>query len=175
MATGNWKDEEVLRLIDVWGDDVIQSQLEGCKRNKQIYDGISKDLLAYGVQRSAEECREKMKKLKSEYRKVKDGHRVTGNKCNNWKFLEPLYRILADKPSTKPTILVDTLTIHSDENLQHDSSASSTENTSLNDTSSASSTETRMNTSIESLLPDCEEVHGPTNDSVGDSTKLAGH
>ena len=79
MASSNWKDCEVLRLIDIWGDDVVQSQLEGCKRNKQIYERISKELLVYGVQRSAEQCREKIKKLKSEYRKVKDGHKVTGN------------------------------------------------------------------------------------------------
>ena len=99
---------------------------------------------------------------------------MTGNKRNNWKFLELLNRILADKPSTKRPILVDMLTIHSDENLQHDSSAepsSSTENTSLNDTSS---TETRsLNTSIEGSLPDCEEVDGPNNDSVRDSTKIS--
>ena len=61
------------------------------------------------------QCREKIKKLKSEYRKVKDGHKVMGNKHNNRKFLELLDRILADKPSTKLPILVDTLTINSDE------------------------------------------------------------
>lgn len=114
MATGYWKDSEVPGLIDIWVDNIIQSQLEGCKRNKQIYKGISKELLVYGVQRSAEQCREKMKKLKSEYRKVKDGHRET--------VLEPLDRILVDTPSTKSPILVDTLTIHSDENRQQNSS-----------------------------------------------------
>ena len=83
MASSNWKDCEVLRLIDIWRDDVVQSQLKGCKRNKQIYEPISKELLIYGVHRSAEQCCEKIKKLKSEYRKVKDGHKVTGNKRNN--------------------------------------------------------------------------------------------
>ena len=55
-ATGNCKDCKVLRLIDIWGDDLVQSQLEGYKRNKQIYDSISKELLVYGVHRSAEQC-----------------------------------------------------------------------------------------------------------------------
>ena len=121
MASSNWKDCEVLCLIDIWGDDVVQSQLEGCKK-KQIHERISKELLIYGVHRSAEQCREKIKKLKSEYRKDKDGHKVTGNKRNNWKLLEPLDRILADKPSTKPPILVDMLTINSDEYREQDSS-----------------------------------------------------
>ena len=51
-------------------------------------------------------------KLKSEYKNVKDGHEVTENKLNNWKFFELLNWILADKASTKPPMLVDMLTIN---------------------------------------------------------------
>ena len=47
MASSNWKDCEVLCLLDIWGDDLVQSQLEGCKRNKQIYERISKEILVY--------------------------------------------------------------------------------------------------------------------------------
>ena len=162
MANSNWKDCEVLRLINLWGDDVLQSQLEGCKRNKQIYERISKELLVYGVHRSAEQCCEKIKKLKSEYRKVKDGHKVTGNKHNNWKFLEPLDRILADKPSTKPPILVDTLTINSDKNQQQDSS-----------TETLSLTEHSLREELDATEDGLSNDRDSGGDSITDSTKIS--
>ena len=31
MMAGIWMDEEVFQLIELWGDDAIQVQLEGCK------------------------------------------------------------------------------------------------------------------------------------------------
>ena len=34
MATSKWKDRDMLYLIDIRGDDLVQSQLEGSKRNK---------------------------------------------------------------------------------------------------------------------------------------------
>ena len=59
-----------------------------------------------GYERTAEQCREKAKKLKMDYRKIKDKHRVsTGRK--KWKFLEPLDQVLGDKPTTVPPV-VDT-------------------------------------------------------------------
>ena len=60
-----------------------------------------------GYERTAEQCREKAKKLKMDYRKIKDKHRVsTGRK--KWKFLEPLDQVLGDKPTTVPPVVVDT-------------------------------------------------------------------
>ena len=61
-----------------------------------------------GFEKSAEQCRDKGKKLKSKYRKVKDKHRVTGEGRKRWKFLEAMDNVLADKPSTHPTTLIDT-------------------------------------------------------------------
>ena len=35
-----WTDEEVVKLIEIWGEDTIQAQLEGCKHNKGVHEGI---------------------------------------------------------------------------------------------------------------------------------------
>ena len=32
-----WSREETYKLIEIWGDDEIQAQLEGCKRNQDIF------------------------------------------------------------------------------------------------------------------------------------------
>jgi len=35
-----WMDEEVMKLIEIWGEDTILAQLEGCKHNKEVHKGI---------------------------------------------------------------------------------------------------------------------------------------
>ena len=36
----DWSEEETLKLIEIWGEDSVQAELEGCKRNKQVYEKI---------------------------------------------------------------------------------------------------------------------------------------
>ena len=67
-----WSWDEVLKLIEIWGDSAIQAQLEGCKRNQDVYDRIAADLRDAGFECTGKQCREKIKKLKGEYRKIKD-------------------------------------------------------------------------------------------------------
>ena len=84
-----WRDEEVFQLVDFWSDDVIQHQLEGCKRNKDVYEKFSK-CMQKGYIKSAVQCREKINKLKGEYRKIKDQHNKTGTGRKKWKFYDVL-------------------------------------------------------------------------------------
>ena len=57
---------------------MIQAQLEGCKRNKEVYERVARRIQEAGYDKSAEQCRQKAKKLKLEYRKIKDKHHKTG-------------------------------------------------------------------------------------------------
>ena len=104
-----WRDEEVFQLVDFWSDDVIQCQLEGCKRNKDVYEKISKLMQEKGYTKTAVQCREKIKKLKGEYRKIKDQHNKTGTGRKKWRFHDALDSVLGNKPATMPPELVDTL------------------------------------------------------------------
>ena len=103
-----WKDE-VDALISIWGDNLVQAQLEGCKRNKPVYEKVSESMKKAGFERSAVQCREKAKKLKTEYRKIKDKHRVTGTGRKKWKHYDTLDAVLGDRPTTLPPVIVDTL------------------------------------------------------------------
>ena len=47
-----------------------------------------------------------MKKLKLDYRKVKDKHNNTGENRSTWKFFDAMDAILG--PTTRPAVLVDT-------------------------------------------------------------------
>ena len=52
----NWIREETYKLISVWSEGVIQEQLEGCRRNSQVYSKIADHLHEAGFSRSLEQC-----------------------------------------------------------------------------------------------------------------------
>ena len=103
-----WSDNEVLQLISFWGEEGVQAQLEGSKRNKHVYEKISKTLARNGIHKSSDQCRAKMKKLKTDYRKVKDKNGKTGRGRSIWKYFDALDAILGHRPATKPPLLLDT-------------------------------------------------------------------
>jgi len=73
-----WQREETSKLIEIWADDRIQSELEGCHRNKDVYVHVSRKMCDAGYSRTFKQCREKIKKLKKEYRKIKDATNESG-------------------------------------------------------------------------------------------------
>ena len=98
-----------MKLIEQWGEQGIQEQLEGAKRNKHVYEKLSGALAKEGVRKSGEQCRTKVKKLRQDYKKIKDKHNLTGRGRTTWKFYEPLNEILGTRPATRPPVVLDTL------------------------------------------------------------------
>jgi len=95
MVVVNWTHEETFKLISLWSEDVIQAQLEGCRRNSQVYQKIAGGLREAGFSCTMEQCRDKIKKLKSEHKKLEirgrpqdKGDIPSGNFSMHWtKFL----------------------------------------------------------------------------------------
>ena len=56
-------------LIKIWGEEEIQRQQDGATRNIQVYEKIASRLssLENCRERTAIQCREKIKKLKGDY------------------------------------------------------------------------------------------------------------
>ena len=106
-----WRDEETLKLIDVWSESNVREEL-GCRRNKHVYDKISKELEKSGFEKSGTQCRDKIKKLKGEYKKIKDSNRPTGTGRKSGKYFDKLNEILGNKPATMPYAVVDTSADH---------------------------------------------------------------
>ena len=88
MAVLNWTDAEVFQLLSCWAEEGVQEQLEGCKRNKHVYENLSKSLAEYNIEKTGEQCRNKVKKLHQDYKKIKDKHKLTGCGRIEWKFLK---------------------------------------------------------------------------------------
>ena len=103
-----WTDSETFMLIELWGNDAIQDQLEGCTRNRVVYEKLARGMETAGYKRTAIQCREKIKKLKADYRKIKDHHDLTGRGRKTWVFLDKMEEILGSRPTTTPPVLIDT-------------------------------------------------------------------
>ena len=103
-----WSDNELLQLISFLEEEEVQAQLEGSKRNKHVYEKISKTLARNGIHKSSDQCRAKMKKPKTDYCKVKDKNGKTGRGRSIWKYFDALDAILGHRPATKPPLLLDT-------------------------------------------------------------------
>ena len=102
-------------MIEIWGDDNIQSQLERCQQNREVYVRISRKMNESEFERTFEQCREKIKKLKKEYRRIKDKLEETGQGRGEeveWPYFEPMDKILGHKPTTVPEAVVDSLADH---------------------------------------------------------------
>jgi len=106
MAVVNWSRDEVYKLISLWSKDAIKEQLEGCRRNSQVYKKIADRLCEAGFSCTFEQCREKMKKLKGEHKKVKDKCNETGQGCfPEWEFYDALDGVMGHKHSTDPPVV----------------------------------------------------------------------
>lgn len=76
----NWTDAEVFQLISCWAEEGIQEQLEGFKRNKHIYERLSRSLAKHNIEKTSEQCHTKVKKLCQEHKKMKDKRNLTDHR-----------------------------------------------------------------------------------------------
>ena len=75
-----------------------------------MYTKISRELSLAGYNRTYEQCREKLKKLKAEYRKISDKRKETGQgRHPEWDYYDAMDNVLGHRPSTQPAVVIDTL------------------------------------------------------------------
>ena len=105
-----WSDNEIRALIAIWGESDVQDELDGAVRNKVVFQEIAKKLQEQGYNRDLDQCRNKIKKkkLKKEYRIVKDNNGETGRGRKTCKFYRELDSILGHRPASVPASLLDT-------------------------------------------------------------------
>uniref|UniRef100_A0A8C7E085 Myb/SANT-like DNA-binding domain-containing protein n=1 Tax=Naja naja TaxID=35670 RepID=A0A8C7E085_NAJNA len=90
----NWSDPEVVELLHLWADESVQAELESCLRNQHVFNRIAEVLREKGIHRTGDQCREKIKKMKLEYRRIKDNNKAPRG-GRTWKFYEVMDRVLA--------------------------------------------------------------------------------
>lgn len=124
-----WTKEETLKLIELWSYEDIQAQLEGYKRNQQVYEKIASLMQKEGFTRTYQQCREKIKKLRQQYKKVKDKIRQTGQQgrqhlISKFVYFNALDNILGNRPATEPMVVIDSLSGKSEVDVESNVSES---------------------------------------------------
>lgn len=104
-----WGDDETRKLIEIWGDEHIQAQLENFSvRNSIIHAKISERMKDQGFTRSARQIDTKLKHLKEVYRKYKDKINKSGTGASKPpKFFDDIDSILGTRPQTQPAFVID--------------------------------------------------------------------
>ena len=69
---------------------------------------MARELNEAGYERTFQQCRDKIKKLKGEYKKIKDKHGKTGEDRSDCDYFDAMDAILGNRPATKPPVVIDT-------------------------------------------------------------------
>ncbi len=94
-----WTDCEVQALLRIVTSEEIQRGFSTSKHNSKVYSNISAQLLQVGVHHSAKQCREKLKKLKQDYKKIKDHNSQNSSDQRTGKWYASMDAILGHKPA----------------------------------------------------------------------------
>ncbi|XP_070409485.1 zinc finger and SCAN domain-containing protein 29-like [Nothobranchius furzeri] len=93
-----WSNEEVKTFLSLLSDERIQRELDGTVRNEKIFQGLALAMFTHGFERTSKQCREKIKKLKAEYRSIKDHNSMSGANRRQWKWFAEMDAIYGERP-----------------------------------------------------------------------------
>ncbi|XP_031421247.1 zinc finger protein 527-like isoform X2 [Clupea harengus] len=99
MAATYWSPTETQALLAVWSDKAVQDDLDGATRNERVFRDISSKLEEMGISRSYKQCREKIKKLKAQYKNIVD-HNRSGSNRTKFRWFDMMDAVLGGKSPT---------------------------------------------------------------------------
>ncbi|XP_042560597.1 uncharacterized protein zgc:113263 isoform X3 [Clupea harengus] len=102
-----WSDSETLILLELWGDEKVQRNLQRCPHNGHIYSEISEQLNAHGYSRTSEQCHTRIKRLKLSYRQCRESMSSSEAEHVEFKFYDLMEEILNKYPSSKKAAVQD--------------------------------------------------------------------
>lgn len=70
-----WTDEETEALLNIWRSGDVQQMLKGSAMNKHIYLQVSELLVGQGFLRTPEQCQNRIKRLKANFRQFLEGRK----------------------------------------------------------------------------------------------------
>ncbi|XP_012986527.4 zinc finger and SCAN domain-containing protein 29-like [Esox lucius] len=98
-SNDRWTDSDVQALLSVYAEDQIQREFESAVRNDKVYAKISCMLSELNIIRTGKQCREKLKKLKQDYKKIKNHNNRSGSDRRSSKWFDRLDALLGHRPA----------------------------------------------------------------------------
>lgn len=70
-----WSDSETEALLEIWCSQDVQESLKGSTANRIVYTQIAEVLVSQGYQRTPDQCQNRIKRLKANFRQFLEGKR----------------------------------------------------------------------------------------------------
>lgn len=70
-----WSDSETEALLEIWCSQNVQDSLKGSTSNRLVYTQIAEVLVSQGYMRTPDQCQNRIKRLKANFRQFLEGKR----------------------------------------------------------------------------------------------------
>ena len=110
-----WGHDETRALIHIWSDPSIQQELETSRRNYLTYEKIAKNLKGFGFERTADQCRNKIKQLKVYYNDAKKENGESGKGRKYFAFFNDMDLVLENGLTTVPPVPINSSIMEEEE------------------------------------------------------------
>jgi len=107
-----WGFDETNLILDLWADGKIQRLLEDCPtRNINVFKTVAEKAkeMKPEFDRTAAECRSKMKRLKAKYFQLKRQSRKSGAGGISWTYWAKLDDVLGCRPISNPVSSINSM------------------------------------------------------------------
>ncbi|XP_021170969.2 myb/SANT-like DNA-binding domain-containing protein 2 [Fundulus heteroclitus] len=118
-----WDDAETEAVITIWAEGAIQAMLEGAMHNQKVYQKISDEMKVRGYDQDPKQCREKIKKLRIQYKKVIDHSKKSGRGRTSWRFYDAMDEVLGHCASSRPPVLLESSTLNTAATMDDDATS----------------------------------------------------
>ena len=93
-----WTHDETRALIRIWAASEIQKDFETCRRNASVYEKLATRLRDSGFERTASQCRTKVKCLRADATKTENSKSGRGRKSSA--YFEEMDQVLGNRPAS---------------------------------------------------------------------------
>ncbi|XP_026119691.1 uncharacterized protein LOC113098817 [Carassius auratus] len=104
-----WTMEDTKALLCIWAEDNVQRQFDGVCRNEDIMKYIVAELAKLGIQRTTMQVREKLKKLRAQYKVVKTHNGQSGAQRRSFPWFDIMDGVLGHRPCVSGETTRDTM------------------------------------------------------------------
>ncbi|XP_077065632.1 uncharacterized protein LOC143718456 [Siphateles boraxobius] len=96
----SWSVDEVQTFLSLVAEEWIQRELDGATLNEIVFQEVAQLLAAHGYHRNYKQCGDKLRKLKSDYRAIKDHNGRSGASRRTWKWFNQMDSIYGSRPAS---------------------------------------------------------------------------
>ncbi|XDV52268.1 hypothetical protein PO909_021012, partial [Leuciscus waleckii] len=101
--------EDTKALLSIWAEERVQRQFDGVCRNEDVIKYIVAELAKLSIQRTTLQVREKIKKLRAQYKAIKTHNGQSGAQRRNFPWFELMDGVLGHRPSVSGETSRDTM------------------------------------------------------------------